>query len=284
MTVTSMATAMYPARPATEPIKGTLLSVADTPDTGIKWLASADHMTEEMWNSFNCMKFQHVPTRCAQSAKTFDQPMPWQSGFYFAVYGGAHCKSIGLDQAEMKSEIARVFETGESIGIEQAFMAQRFALGPDRDPGAGVDSAWLAPVDVNAAGAVKPVLGVAKLESYAASTYAGVPTIHIPRSIATLMWGLGALQWDGDILRTKLGSKVAAGPGYDYPNTGPDGSPAATGEKWIYATGEVQILKGPPIIKQILSTSDNEVFVLAERAYIGVVDCFTAAVRVQETT
>jgi hypothetical protein len=284
MTASTMETVRYPLRPTPAPIKGTLLDAADYREQSTKWLVTRDHHTEELFDSYNCMKFQHVAEKCSQTEKDFDQPKLWQSGFEFAVYGGTTCGSVGLDFAEMEAEVTRVFHAGETTAVAQALMATRFAEGPDRDAGVGEDLAWEAPEDISGASAVKPLVGLAQLESFAAANYVGVPTMHMPRSIATLLFGVGALEWDGPVLRTKLGSKVAADPGYDYPNTSPVGAAAATGEKWLYATGEVVVIADRPIIKQMMAHTTNDVFVLGERAYVAAVDCFTAAVKVTETT
>lgn len=271
-----MVTATYPVAPTAVTRKGTLLDAATVTDD-FAWLDGND-----LFESYNCMRFQSEALFCAPNTKDFDQNgISWQNGIRFAAYGGLHCKAVGLDQAHMLSEVRRVFETGESTAVERALMAQRFTAGPDLDPGAGTSLAWEAPTDITpASGAVKPAVGVALLEGFAADNYVGAPTLHVPVTISSLVMLPLGLEYDGNGLRTKLGSKVAAGVGYDYPNLGQDGNPAAVGERWLYATGEVLVGRGPAEVRQQIDYSDNEVYVLAERPYIAVVDCFAAAVRV----
>lgn len=260
-------TASYPVAPAVTPLQGTLLDVATVTDD-FTWLDG-----EGLFDSYNCMRFEQTANFCAPSPKTFDQAPGWQDGFRFAAYGGAVCKAIGLDQDRMESEVRRVFEAGESTAVERALMQTRFVDG----------ASWDAAEDVNAAGAVHPAVGVALLEGYAASVYVGAPVIHMPRSIASLLARQDALVWEGGVLQTKMGTKIAAGAGYDYPNEGPAGTAAAAGEKWLYATGGVLVGRSQSIVRQVMAHDTNEVFVLGERGYIVAVDCFTAAVRVSVT-
>lgn len=265
-------TATYPVAPAVTPLEGTLLDAARVTDD-FAWLDGS-----ALFESFNCMRFEQSAEFCAPNTKTFDQGSVWQDGFRFAAYGGVVCKAVGLDQANMEREVERVFNAGESVAVERALMETRFR--DDADPA----DRWGAPIDLTpAGGAVDPVVGLGILEGYSPSVYVGAPTLHVPRSIVSIIATKGGLEKDGRVLRTKLGSKIAAGAGYDYPNYGPTGAAAAAGEKWLYATGEVVVTRGPAIVRQVMAHEDNDVFVLAERGYIAAVDCFTAAVRVTVT-
>lgn len=263
-----MKTVTYPIAPAITPLKGTLLDAA-TVDPGIANLPEVG-----LFDTYNCLKFEGEAEFCAPSPKDFVDGITWVDGFRFAAYGGIKCKAIGLDESRMLAEVRKAFEAGESTAVERAFMKTRFV-----DDGS-VDDKWDAPVDINPAGAVSPAVGLALLESYAAANYVGAPVLHVPIVIASLVMGVDGAVYDGNVLRTKFGSKIAAGAGYDFPNTGPTGAAAAAGERWLYATGNVLIRRGEPEIRQAMSTDTNEVFVLAERPYIAAVDCFTAAIRV----
>lgn len=263
-------TATYPVAPAVTPLEGTLLDAANVSDD-FAWLDGSG-----LFESYNCMRFEASAEFCAPNTKTFDQGSVWQDGFRFAAYGGVVCKAIGLDQANMEREVQRVFTAGESTAVERALMETRFR--DDTDPA----NRWDAPIDLTpTGGAVKPAVGLSLLEGYAASVYVGAPTLHVPRTIASLLIGVDGISLGNRQLRTKLGSKIAAGAGYDFPNLGPTGVEAAAGEKWLYATGEVVVGRGPAIVRQVMAHDTNDVFVLAERGYIAAVDCFTAAVRVR---
>lgn len=265
MTIT---TAMYPVTPTTTPLRGRLLDAATVSDSGFEWMDG-----NGLFDSYNCMNFLAEPVFCGTNSKTFGNTIAWQDGFKFGAYGGATCQAVGLDTERMNSEVERVFRAGESTAVEKALMKYRFAASANH---------WAAPTDINSAGAVSPKVGVALLEEHAASNYVGVPTLHVPRSIGALLTSGGSVVDDGNSLRTVLGSKVAAGAGY-MPNLSPTGTANASGERWIYATGEVLVIRGPLTVQPAMAYSTNDVSVLAERPYIVAVDCYTAAVRVTVT-
>lgn len=265
-------------------------SIPETPSALVGSLLDTVHVdtgsisfmdgVEPVIDSYNCMKFQSAAGFCVPNAKDFENTAAWQYAFRFAVYGGATCKSVGLDQQRMQEEIDRVFEAGESTAVEQAFMAQRFVEATQLDMDS--DPVWPEPTDVTPAAAVTPAQGVALLEGYMGSVYVGQPTLHLPITIASeILMTLGGLVVTGKKINTKLGSKVVAGAGYDFPNTGPDGTAAPDGEKWLYATGEIAVRRSDKVSLREMAHSTNDVYVLAERAYVGVADCATAAVRVQ---
>lgn len=267
-------TVTYPVAPAPTPLKGTLLDAATVSD-GIDWLDGVG-----LYETYNCMEFLGSADFCAPTQdKSFTDGIPWIDGLRFAAYGGVKCRSVGLDQEDMLSQVTRVFNDGEHKAVEKALMENRFRVNA---AGSGLPGSWTAPTDITpASGAVKAGLAVALLEGHAAKNYIGAPTIHMPRTIASLLLGVDGASMNGDTIETKLGSKIAAGGGYDEVNTSPAGAAPATGEVWVYVTGEVVVRKGPVNIKQAIDTGTNDVLVLAERGYIVAVDCFTAAVRVQ---
>jgi hypothetical protein len=266
-----MTVATYPVAPTTTPLKGTILDVATVVDQ-FEWLDGVG-----LFNSFNCMKFDTPADFCGPNAKDFDGDFGWQDGVRFAVYGGVSCKVIGMRPSEMQSAVEKAFGTGEHKGIEQALMEHRFRANA---AGSGLPGSWAAPADLNSGGALPVKRAVATLEGHAAANYNGTPTLHLPRSVASLLAEQGAVEWDGNALRTKMGSKIAAGGGYDALNTSPAGAAPAANIMWLYATGEVLIGKSELLLPAPqIDTTTNDVFVLAERGYIAAVDCYTAAVR-----
>jgi hypothetical protein len=262
--------ARYPVAPAVDGLKGTLLDAANV-GTEWEWLNGDD-----LFESYNCLTFGAAANFCAPNSKTFPQAPNWVDGAQFAAYGGLSCRALGIDLDRARSEVERVFGEGEARAVERGLMEKRFRA----DPGAR----WGAPTDLTpAGGAVSPAVGIALLESYAATNYVGVPTLHMPRAIASLRGQVSALEWDGPVLRTFLGSKVAAGGGYDLVNYGPAGAAAPAGEKWVYGTGEVVVARSAVEVREAIDQENNDVYVLAERGYIVAVDCFAAAVRVTVT-
>lgn len=264
-------TATYPVAPRVSPLEGTLLQTATVED-GVSWLDGLD-----LWQSYAEMSFGQAALFCASNSKDLDNnSAQWVSGFRFAAYGGVTCKAVGLDMPVQEAAIREVFLRGESAAVERALMDVRFQAAAGDNAGR-----WDTPTDITpGAGAVRPAVGVALLEGYMGSVYTGAPTIHMPRVIASLLLGQTGATLDGTSIMTKLGSKIVAGVGYDYPNTGPGGADAPTGEKWLYGSGEVYIGRGPVEVRQAFTQSNNDVVVLAERAYIVAVDGPVAAVRV----
>lgn len=266
----AMTTARYPVAPALTRRKGTLLDAA-TLGSGMEWLDGND-----LFESYNCMSFGAAVEFCSPNPKTLDQSPQWTDGVLFGAYGGLKCRTVGIDIDAAKAEVGRVFDAGESTAVERALMETRFIA----DPGAR----WGAATDITpVGGAVKPAVGVAMLEGYAASVYAGAPTLHLPVTIASLLAGVDGTVFEGNVMQTKLGSKVAAGAGYEFPNSGPTGAAPAAGELWLYASGEVLVQRGEIVLREAIAQEDNHLYVLAERPYIAAVDCFTAAIRVTVT-
>ena len=267
-----MKTATYPVAPEVTPLDGTLLHAATVRD-GIAWLDGRD-----LWASSAAMTFGAAPVFCGPNTKDLDDnEIDWVSGFLFGAYGGLTCKPVGTSLEEMESIVREGFTRGESTAVERGFMETRFRAAAGDNLGR-----WEAPVDITpAGGAVKPAVGVALLEGYYASVYSGAPVLHMPRVIASLLLGPAWVTMDGSTIRTKLGSKIAAGAGYDYPNTSPAGVNAPDGEKWVYATGAVYVGRGEMTVQSALNQTDNNAAVLAERAYIGAVDGPVVAVRVK---
>jgi hypothetical protein len=270
MTVTDMVTARQSLAPEVTARIGTLLDTA-TVEPGVEYLEDG----RDMFQSFNRMTFGRTATFCGVNSKTFDQNSVWVKGFPLVVYGGVLCNAVALDQAEQKAETERVFDLGESGAIEVAVMDVLFS------PTA---AAFPTATDLTpAGGATKPKVGIALLEGwFSANRYVGMPTIHLPTVIASLVMGVDGVAMEENVLRTKLGSKVVNGGGYGVANVSPAGVAAPAGEKWIYATGEVLIRKGDIKPAQVFNQSNNEMVTVAERPYYVAADGPIAAVRVKE--
>jgi hypothetical protein len=268
-----MAPVEYPIAPTATKRRGTLLDAATLSDRFTRLDGVA------LFDSYNCLTFDARADYCAPNSKDLDQGAGWIDGFRFAAYGGVTCRTIGLDQSRMESEIARAFATGESTAVEMAMMEIGFRASAGT---AEVPGTWSAPTDITpAGGAVAPAVGFALLEEYAAGVYVGAPTIHSPISIASIILATDGLNLDGDVLRTGLGSKVAAGAGYGKVNTSPAGVAAAAGVRWVYATGEVLVARSEEISVVSVDTTNNDVVALAERGYVVAYDCFAAAIQVK---
>lgn len=195
--------------------------------------------------------------------KTFDAPA-WPSGNRFTVYAGVDCKMV--DGPLQLKELQRVYEARESYGVERGLIESTLQGATDITP---------------AGGAVTPMTGLGLLEGDAATKYAGVPTIHLPRSLGTPLFSFGALEKRGKAYYTAQGSKVASGGGYVASNVGPAGTSTPAGELWVYASGEVVVQRSELIAKDALNTNTNDNLDLVERIYITTVDCYKSAIRVK---
>lgn len=268
MTETQIHRVSYPTAPSVEKLRGTLLDTATVDD---QHFAGIDGLG--LYESYNCMDFGSVPANCGPSAKSFDNGPTWVDGVKFGAYGGVICKHT--DEAELEAQHTRSMESfllGESRAVERGLMALRF---PENDNTATMLGEWPAPVDFNSAQAtpVDAEVGVALAEEWIASVYAGIGTLHLPRSVASLLANGKKLEFEGDTLRTALGTKVAAGSGYALPNLDPAGAEADFGVYWIYVTGEVLLMRSDPVHKSAHRSTTNEYITLVERGYVASIDC-----------
>lgn len=243
-----------------------------------------------LWPSYNCLDLL-VPTPICPNVmaeadyKTFSVA-EWVPGFEFAVHGGVQCSAVGLDRADQKSEVERVFARSEGKGVEMALLLNRFvdnsALPGSDEPLSPSQSQWDAPVDLSGAG-MSLVGAMAALEGYAAAVYAGVPTLHMPRGAVLAAFGQGLITETGGKFYTKTGAKVAAGGGYDSDEV-------PTGAYDLFATGEVYVERSGLLDFQSITIpgdgsgtgsgenglGDNTAIALVERMFRVGIDCFVA--------
>lgn len=133
--------------------------------------------------------------------------------------------------------------------------------------------------DVHSAGALDPEFALAALEDWLGSTYGSLGAIHASRGAASL-WPTN-IDSRGSRLYTKIGTPVSAGGG--YPRTAPDGSPAAAGETWVYASPALFGYRGEVYSQGVqLDRGHNDLTAVANRDYaIGYDPCGVAAVRMK---
>lgn len=197
--------------------------------------------------------------------KTFLTPT-YQDGIRFGVYAGANCKGIGNTLEHEQAEISRVFLANESVGVEKAMIGLALQGAVDLTP---------------AGGAVTPQQGMALLEGHASWNYAGVPTLHAPRGVGSLLSQNNQIQRDGQRFLTAQGSKFASGGGYQVANVSPTNTVPTAGELWMYVSGEVVVARGELIAQTQMNRDTNEIFALVERLYVAAYDCYKSAVRVK---
>lgn len=245
-----------------------------------------------LWPSYGEVDTR-VPTQlCPDDLVEKDfETVPWVNSFSFAVYGGVKCKLVGLTRAEQQAELAKVFALRESAGVEMALMGTGFVAN-NEDAGSGSDAenvcGWEAATDLTpGGGAVSAKVALAILEGWMGDAYAGLPTIHAPRTVASFLASDSAITLVGNQMYTYLGSRFINGAGYD-PSTGPSGSTPAAGEYWMYASGDVVIEAGELVSLDSVvlpgdgsSEDSNTALSLVERMFRVAVDGPRAAVRVE---
>lgn len=278
-------------RPDVEPITSTILDhfpLVINSKFGLR-------NNEGVWDSYNCLDLLVPTPTCANPLVEMDYKdfkfAAWVPAYEFAVHGGVQCLAVGLDLADQRAEIERVFGLTEHRGIEQSLLYNRFEDHP-ADVGSDAvvnpyDAEWDAPTDITPASAVSLIVAVAMLEGHAAANYAGLPVLHLPRAAATILEGAGVLRWEGNKAYTKNGSRIVMGGGYDDPTM------LASGEWDLFATGEIHIEAtdlGGPFQQHVIpgdgsgvgsdenGLSDNTVVTLVERQYRVTVDCYVAKI------
>ena len=106
---------------------------------------------------------------------------------------------------------------------------------------------------------VPSYVGLATAEQALADLYRGMGVLHMNRATATVLCDY--LYADGQVMRTKLGTPVVVGGGFDTPGT-------------IYATGPVVIYRGEVDTRQAaINRGVNKVSYVAQRDYVIGWDC-----------
>lgn len=195
-------------------------------------------------------------------------------GVPFAVYHMFKCGAVGgYDRGQERARRALMGGEGRAVEKVMASLLAADETGVDLTPTPGT--------------AIPLLDGLALLEKWSAANYGGVATIHIARDAALVAYAAGALERVSTRLETGLGSRVAAGAGYDTLQ-GPDGTdPADDGEAWLYVTGQV-VARRAAVIEvgpQLQTTPrDNSFLALAERPYVLTTECIVGAVLVTTTS
>jgi len=172
----------------------------------------------------------------------------------FEVQVAVKCSTMGTTPEEQEKRARDALKACAQKAIEFEFWTGTLAKVAAADPSWDVDTKGAYPnrylassdaldVTPTPGTGVKSKQGLALLEQALADCGCGIQgTIHAPRDVAS---ALGIKPKD-DRIYTNLGNLVVAGAGYS--NTGPDGTPAGAGKKWMYATGPVTVRLGDPMV------------------------------------
>lgn len=172
----------------------------------------------------------------------------------FAVYHLLNCRMPGGGWQEGEERARNALRLGEQRAVESALWAQMV----------NAESTGLG-------GGVHPVDGVALLEAFAAENYGGVPTLHIPRGLTTVLSTYGTVGRYGTRLETTQGAVVASGGGY----------PGSLESTRIYVSGQTVVRRSPNIqVEPAPDLATNDFSALAERVYATTWECTLAYVDV----
>lgn len=262
-----------PAVPAGPPRSGSLVRSAIIPNDDARW---EDGIS---WRSERCPS--------ATSYDACDSEIPDEVGlgnggpnYYRPVVLRAtdECVTRSGDLGELTGRARRVLEGVTSFWTaRELWTGEHSAANPYETPedGGPVSNRALAQEDGVSVvpGVYSPKHGLGVLEQAArrsdgADLGGGTDTgsqgmdvwLHIPIEVATLVDGL--LLREGDLWFTHSGARVVFDAG--YPGTAPDGTLTA-GQRFIYATGPVQVRLGAITVNEITDHRTNTVQATAER-------------------
>jgi hypothetical protein len=194
------------------------------------------------WPMAGCGVAQAFAVDCppadSPAALVGDDGLPWVQQFPFGVVAGVRCKPVGSTTDEMRDAARAIMRLSEQYAVERAF-----ARGGVWPATVSADAGYLAqdPTILSAA-AVSPKAAIGMLEAAIVDMTGGVGVIHAPRIALGVLGADMTLRQQGGRLLTLVDTPVAMGGGYD--GSGPDGTRPA-GEAWVYATGPVQVTRGP---------------------------------------
>lgn len=198
----------------------------------------------------------------------------------FAVYGGVLCGTIGYTDQAARDRALKVVELAGQHASESALW---------NGGGANAPALNAASTPIVQATAVSLQRGVAALEDWLADHYNGQGLIHGKRSVGIIAGSKQLVHHDPDTaesaLMTPVGTRWVFGGGYD--GTGPAAVAPAAGQTWIYATGQVGIVRDeaqtPAGLGEALDRLHNQVQLIAEQQYLIAVDYTIGAALVDLT-
>lgn len=274
---------VVPAPRAAPPAQG-LLVAADVVDHDAgdeRWVNGLSFSPE------NCSTGEAWAATCGQvgNAKGTGHNHPAARTFEpFAVIARDTCGTFGWQAAEYEARARRTLARVEAWRIENEFWTGTLIPTNYR---------LAAPASAIAGQGLGRGLALAALEQSIADGAVGLGMIHARVGLVSLWWGDGLLRYDGNRIRTALGTLIVAGQG--YAGTGPAGQVPANATEWAYATGPLIVHRGPVVIspdaadetERLAQASDkvnNIVEFRAERfAGVAWAGCLAAAVEVAVT-
>lgn len=200
------------------------------------------------WESRICVNVEETVSACfsdpvgsAPGEKDLTGLPTWQVSPPFALYAASDCLPDPL--AESDARVRDQMVASEQFGVERYFHREILSAGPT-SVGTGLSV----------------VESVGTLEQELAARY-GVPgVIHMDRRLFTIADEPLDTATTGGVLRTKLGTAIVAGGGYDS-------------EDVMYGTGPIRVFRSDPIaVTEAFDRENNRDVFLAERSYVVAAD------------
>lgn len=170
----------------------------------------------------------------------------------FFIYAIDKSSTFNRKTRDFYGRASRNLLASEAFLIEQEFMSNTLGL-----PNPYV----LDPANtftVTTTGPLAPWHALAQVEQAASQMFLGERVmIHVRPHILIELAAATLIRREGNLWLTPMDSIVV--PGRGYPGTGPNGEPVTDGSEWMYATGRVEIRRGPIVMlpEQIELTPEN---------------------------
>lgn len=289
-----MAQGIFPAGTVTPAPSGlfSVAAVTEHSESDTRWADAAYG-----WDSVLCPSSLELADFCSNAARGIiaSTSGSGQNSWPFGIITNYECLSPGYTVEERRAIAEKQNAAGTQKAVEAELWGGYIALASNR-----LDVPYLmnnAAVDVGGSGAVSIAVGVAKLEQALADCGLGTEgVIHLTRQAAQMAGAEGAVRRDADgVLRTRLGTPVVAGSGYN-PSTTPASpaqaaipAPPSLGARpdnhWGFATGPVYVHLGPvEALGERIDTKTNVLTVVAGRPAAVYYDgCCTASVQIDTT-
>lgn len=198
---------------------------------------------------------------CDDPSKTIGLPKVLDEGGYdlgeadtFLVYEQYVCSPIGNTLSRAEEGARARLEAREEMRVEQALATGAFGQSPSFNDDSVIDLT---------ADSLK--LAFAKLEQTLATEYGSQGILHMSRFTATLAIEKGLVEVGNNRLRTKLGTPVIAGSGYDF--DGIIATPAMFGYR-------SEVISSSNRLGDLLDKKVNDLYGIAERNYLlGMDEC-----------
>src|SRR6266542_4407790 len=204
----------------------------------------------------------------------------------FTVAVEFDCSAVGNEEAEANTRAA--FASIESWAVERAVWTgvipgqSAVTVFPHLAANAASNDATSSPplsivvqtsaiiVATGAGDKLNGPEGLGLLEEALGNCYQGVGIIHVPELALDTLAAYGLISQRGGRLYTPNGNKIAAGAG--YPGTSPAGAARVVDTQWIYATGNMAMIRGDVKVRatgpQAFDKIHNTIKMIAERTYL----------------